>query len=87
VINCDRVMELLGDYSMQKLPEPERSRIADHLMQCAACADEAEGYFEVVCLVRSLPTPRPPPDVEQRLRKSVAEAFRSRVLRPEAEES
>lgn len=76
MVSCKRVRASLGEYVANELSSADRHEVEGHLALCAACSLEAEAYREVIRLARSLPPLYPPPDVERRLRKLVADVCR-----------
>ncbi|NLF24947.1 MAG: hypothetical protein GX589_04725 [Deltaproteobacteria bacterium] len=70
-IECDDVLELLGDYQDQELPLSLRARVASHLAQCPHCFEVERGYRMVVDLARELKEPPMPEGVRRRLREAL----------------
>jgi hypothetical protein len=76
---CERVADALASYAAQELPDQERTRVKRHLSCCSQCRREVEEYRAVIDLAQTLPPPVPPPAVEERLRRFLAEAVRTRA--------
>ncbi len=60
-MKCARTRALLGDHLEADLALPVRTEIDEHLRQCAECRRELHELRSTVALLRSLPTPQPPP--------------------------
>lgn len=61
-MNCSQVQELLSAYLDGELTEPSRSRVAEHLVSCSACADDLSGFQRLSALADVLPAPMAPDD-------------------------
>ena len=61
------VRDELGAYVEGDLPLPERSRVDEHLSQCASCREELHELRVTVALLRGMPDPEPPPYLATRV--------------------
>ena len=68
MLNCDDVLQLLGDYVGQELPAKYADSIKEHLQICPHCEEVVESYQQVIHLGRQLPPLPIPPKILQRLR-------------------
>lgn len=68
MLNCDDVLQLLGDYVGQELPAKYADSIREHLQNCPSCEEAVESYRQVIHLGRQLPPLPIPLRVLQRLR-------------------
>lgn len=68
MLNCDEVLQLLGDYVGQELPAKYADLIQQHLQTCPRCEEAVESYRQVIDLGRQLPLLPIPPRILQRLR-------------------
>ena len=57
----DVVRHLLDDYVTGDLPEAARAPVAEHLAECAVCAEEVKSLELIVARARDLPTEIDPP--------------------------
>jgi putative transcriptional regulator len=74
--------ESLWDYALGTLEEPERSEVAKHVAECAACAVELRAAKETVALIGvDLPPVTPSADVLERLLQSTQGPFEGLVAK------
>ena len=62
-MECARTWDRLSAYLDGDLPEKEREGIAQHLRQCARCAEEERALKETLSLLRNLPSGQAPPEL------------------------
>src|SRR4030067_251234 len=60
-MECAKTWDRLSAYLDGDLPEQEREGIAQHLRQCARCAEEGGAPKETLTLLRTPPAGPPPP--------------------------
>jgi hypothetical protein len=60
-----RIKQQLSAFLEGDLAHGERERIECHLADCDACVSELSGLRQTRDLLRSLPTPEPPPDLAE----------------------
>lgn len=62
-MKCAQACALLGDHLEGNLALQVRTEIDEHLHRCAECKRELHELRSTVALLRSLPTPEPPPNL------------------------
>src|SRR3970040_773675 len=67
-MECARTWGRLAAFIDGGLPEKEREGIAQHLRQCAQCAEEERALKETLSLLRNLPAGQAPPELLQGVR-------------------
>jgi len=67
-MECARTWDRLSAYLDGDLPEQEREGIAQHLRQCARCAEEERALKETLTLLRNLPAGQAPPELIEGVR-------------------
>jgi anti-sigma factor RsiW len=77
-LTCDRCAELLGDYVEGRLAADVLVALEGHVASCAACAALVRDYKAVPGFVRGATDVRMPHDVEVRLRRLLALAWREK---------
>ncbi len=76
-MNCDAVREMLPDHVLGPLSEVDGAAVRRHLRGCAICRGEAERLDEGVALFASAAhATDPPPDLEERVMRVLAEEWR-----------
>jgi hypothetical protein len=70
-VNCTRVRSHLGDHLEGDLTLRSRTRVDEHLSQCASCARELSELRSTVGLLRSLPTPQPPAELANEIMRRI----------------
>jgi anti-sigma factor RsiW len=75
-LTCDRCVELLGDYVDGRLAADVVGALEQHVASCAACAALVRDYRAIPGLVRDATDVHMPHDVEMRLRRLLAVAWR-----------
>jgi hypothetical protein len=70
-MECARTWDRLSAYLDGDLPEKERERIAQHLRQCARCAEEERALKETLALLRNLPARKAPPELLEGVRRRI----------------
>src|SRR3972149_1120988 len=71
-MECARTCDRLSAYLDVDLPEKEREEIAQHLRQCARCAEEERALKETLSLLRNLPAGQAPPELLEGVRLHIA---------------
>lgn len=79
-LDCARARDLIDAFLLDELEPADAARLAAHVKGCAACAAEIGGSTRVLGLLGSLSTPRPTPDLDERI---LAAAFEDRRRRHE----
>src|SRR5438552_6300195 len=59
-MNCEQVHGLLALSAAGLLDAPEARRVAEHVLECAACAAELESLGDIAAALGLLPAPHPP---------------------------
>lgn len=59
-MQCEDVRELLGNYIDEELTEAMRSRVEEHMGECAACAGDLQSLSETVARLQTTPAPEAP---------------------------
>lgn len=77
-LTCDRCAELLGDYVDGQLAPDAVAELEGHVAACAACASLVRDYRALPGFVRRTTDVRMPHDVEVRLRRLLALAWREK---------
>jgi len=77
-LTCDRCTELLGDYVEGRLEPDVVGALEEHVGACPACAALAHDYEAIPGLARRATDVRMPHDVETRLRRLLALAWKKR---------
>jgi anti-sigma factor RsiW len=77
-VTCDRCTELLGDYVEGRLAQEVLGAVEGHVASCAACAALVRDYQAIPGLVRGATDVSMPHEVEMRLRRLLALAWRER---------
>src|SRR3990172_3134958 len=67
-MECARTCDRLSAYLDGDLTEKEREEIAQHLRQCARCAEEERALEETLSLLRNLPAGQAPPGLLEGIR-------------------
>jgi hypothetical protein len=70
-MECARTWDRLSAYLDGDLPEKEREGIAQHLRQCARCAEEERALKETLTLLRNLPARKAPPELLEGVRRRI----------------
>jgi hypothetical protein len=68
MMECAGTWDRLSAYLDGDLPEKEREGIAQHLRQCARCAEEEKSLKETISLLRNLPAGPAPPELIEGVR-------------------
>jgi Putative zinc-finger len=75
--DCGHVRELLPEWAVGVLPEPDRGTVDEHLAWCAGCRHEAGELTEGASAVAlTTAAPVPPPELEDRVVRAVSSAAR-----------
>lgn len=72
-MECAKTWDRLSAYLDGDLPEKEREGIAQHLRQCARCAEEERALKETLSLLRNLPAEPAPPELLQGITMRIEE--------------
>lgn len=67
VVDCNQLVELLGDYVDDQLPPEIRARVDGHMQQCAPCVAFLRQYRFAPEAVRNHLLQKVPVDLENRL--------------------
>jgi len=70
-MECAGTWDRLSAYLDGDLPEKEREGIAQHLRQCARCAEEERALKETLSLLRNLPPGQAPPELLEGVRRRI----------------
>jgi hypothetical protein len=70
-MDCARTWDRLSAYLEGDLPEKETEGIAQHLRQCARCAEEERALKETLALLRNLPARKAPPELLEGVRRRI----------------
>jgi hypothetical protein len=70
-MDCARTRDRLSAHLEGDLPEREREKIAQHLRQCARCAEEERALKETLALLRNLPARKAPPELLEGVRRRI----------------
>ena len=62
-MNCSEVQELLSTFYDGELTSGQRSRVSDHLEECADCRKELIGFQQLSNIAVALDTPAPPEQI------------------------
>jgi hypothetical protein len=79
-LDCTRARDLIDAFLLDELEPSDAARLAAHVKGCPACAAEIGGSTRVLGLLGSLGTPRPMPDLDERI---LVAAFEDRRRRHE----
>ena len=71
-MNCNRVRDLLPDYSMDMLEGRERHDVQAHLAACEECRTELRAQDAVVALIEEHGARQPPPGLFNGVRNAIA---------------
>src|SRR4030067_2482762 len=71
-MECARTWDRLSAFLDGDLPKKEREGIAQHLRQCARCAEEERALKETSSLLRNLPAGQAPPELLEGVRLRIA---------------
>jgi len=77
-LDCARARELIDAFLLDELEPADAARLAAHVKGCPTCAAEIGGSTRVLGLLGSLPTPRPMPDLDERILLAAFEDRRRR---------
>jgi hypothetical protein len=66
-LDCAHARELIDLFLLDDLLAADAARLATHVKGCPACAAEIGSSTRVLGLLGSLPTPRPTPDLDERI--------------------
>jgi hypothetical protein len=77
-LDCTRARDLIDAFLLDELEPADAIRLAAHVKGCAACAAEIGGSTRVIGLLGALPTPRPTPDLDERILLAAFEDRRRR---------
>lgn len=70
-MNCNRVRDLLPDYSMDMLEGRERHDVQTHLAACEECRTELRAQDAVVALIEEHGARQPPPGLFNAVRNTI----------------
>lgn len=70
-MNCNRVRDLLPDYSMDMLDGRERQGVQTHLAACEECRAELRAQDAVVALIEEHGARQPPPGLFNGVRNAI----------------
>ncbi|MBI3749845.1 MAG: zf-HC2 domain-containing protein [Chloroflexi bacterium] len=79
-LDCAHARDLIDAFLLDELEPTDAARLAAHVKSCAACAAEIGGSTRVLGLLGTLSTPRPMPDLDERI---LVAAFEDRRRRHE----
>ncbi len=79
-LDCARARDLIDAFLLDELEPADAARLAAHVKGCPACAAEIGGSTRVLGLLGTLSTPRPLPDLDERI---LVAAFEDRRRRHE----
>lgn len=71
-MHCRRVQQLISPYLDQQLTGTQMLEMAEHLENCAACAEECESIRQVKRMLRSLSVSKPPAALPLRIESRVS---------------
>ena len=77
-LDCARARALIDAFLLDELEPTDAARLAAHVKGCAACTAEIGGSTRVLGLLGALPTPRPTPDLDERILLAAFEDRRRR---------
>ena len=77
-LDCARARALIDAFLLDELEPTDAARLAAHVKGCAACTAEIGGSTRVLGLLGALPTPRPTPDLDERILLAAFEDRRQR---------
>lgn len=72
-MNCSQVQNLLSAYYDGELAGDLQTRVARHLGECTACAQQLTGFEKLTALAGALPTPAPPESIWRQLNEQLDE--------------
>jgi hypothetical protein len=79
-LDCAHARDLIDAFLLDELEPTDAARLAAHVKGCPACAAEIGGSTRVLGLLGTLSTPRPMPDLDERI---LVAAFEDRRRRHE----
>src|SRR5437773_4658299 len=65
-MQCEEVREQFPDYVIDRVTEPARSQVAQHLMTCESCRAEAAELQTLWTTLGSIPAAQPGPELRAR---------------------
>ncbi len=79
-MECTEAIRILGLAHDGRLPTSDRARLDDHVNDCASCADERRWLARLVGVSESLVDREIPPDLADRITKSVFSSPRPQLV-------